>query len=68
MSLNYIGLIAPTIRAVQEMKAENDNAFARLKTDNDSLRRQLKAANDNYLELKREVDAVNRSMGRSGRP
>jgi len=37
-SLNYIGLIAPTIKALQELKADNDN----LRSEVDDLRRELR--------------------------
>ena len=54
MSLNYIGLIAPTIRAVQEVEAKGelleesiDKRLKELKAVNDNLRVQLKAVNDN---------------------
>jgi hypothetical protein len=37
-SLNYIGLIAPTIKALQELKADNDN----LRGELDELRREIR--------------------------
>ena len=37
-SLNYIGLIAPTIKALQELKADNDN----LRSEVEDLRRELR--------------------------
>ena len=41
MSLNYMGLIAPIVKAMQDMKAANDNEFTNLKSDNDNLRHEL---------------------------
>lgn len=41
MSLNYVGLIAPIVKAMQDMKAANDNGFTNLKSDNDNLRHEL---------------------------
>ena len=62
-----IGLIAPTIKAVQEVEARRQLDYAELKAANDNLvsetsvlKKQLQAANDNYVELKREVDALKR--------
>jgi hypothetical protein len=52
-SLNYIGLIAPTIKAVQELKA-----------DNDTLRRKLEAANDNVKSLIERISALKRKAAR----
>ena len=37
-SLNYIGLIAPTIKALQELRADNDN----LRSEVEDLRRELR--------------------------
>jgi trimeric autotransporter adhesin len=37
-SLNYIGLIAPTIKALQELNADNDN----LRSEVEELRRELR--------------------------
>jgi trimeric autotransporter adhesin len=37
-SLNYVGLIAPTIKALQELKADNDN----LRGEVEELRRELR--------------------------
>jgi hypothetical protein len=71
MSLNYIGLIAPTIRAVQEIEANRQLDFATLKAANDNLvsetmtlRLELKAANDNYRSLKEEVDGLKKVEGK----
>jgi hypothetical protein len=41
-SLNYIGLIAPTIKALQELKADNGN----LQRDMDLLRKELRDLKD----------------------
>jgi Chaperone of endosialidase len=63
MSLNYVGMISPIVRAMQEMKADNDNTFDALKkqnqqlmSDTKALKDQLKAANDNYAELRQELE------------
>jgi hypothetical protein len=75
MSLNYIGLIAPAIRAVQEVEAKcelleqsTDKRFQDLKAANDNLlsetldlRRRIKAVNGNYADLRREVEILKRA-------
>ena len=55
---------------MQEMKAANDNEFAKLRTDNDNLRLQLKAANDNHVkdavaieELRKELSDLKAGKG-----
>jgi hypothetical protein len=63
MSLNCIGLVAPTIRAVQEMKAANDNEFVKLKADNESLRQQMKAANDNLVKTAAAIEEIRQELG-----
>ena len=50
--VNYAGLIVPVVKAIQELKADNDNLVSKTA----ALEAQLKTANDNYVELKREVE------------
>ena len=54
-SLNYVGMIAPVVKAMQEMKAANDNALSALKGENDSLREDVEALRKELLDLKNGV-------------
>jgi hypothetical protein len=72
MSLNYVGMISPIVRALQEVEAKREldvsATMARVKalkaandnlvSETQALRAQLKAANENYAELRREVEAL----------
>lgn len=49
-SLSYSGFVVPLVKAVQE-----------LKTENDALRAELQAANDNF---RRELDAIKAAVGK----
>ena len=69
LGLNYPGFIAPMVKAMQELKADNDNFHRELKAANDNLvsetvalRLQLKAAADDYVELKGEVETLKRAL------
>ena len=53
LGLNYPGFIAPMVKAMQELKADNDN-----------LRLELKAENDNYMQLRQEVEILKRAVGK----
>jgi endosialidase-like protein len=53
MSLNYVGLIAPIVKAMQDMKAANDNGFTNLKSDNDNLRHELEELREVVRGMKR---------------
>jgi hypothetical protein len=48
---------------MQEMKAANDNEFAKLRTDNDNLRQQLKAANDNHVKDAAAIEEIRKELG-----
>jgi hypothetical protein len=68
-SLKYMDLIAPLVKAVQELKIGDDTrdqTIAKLKSDNDNLRAAFKAANDNFQtqtdELRREIAELKRQM------
>lgn len=50
LRIDYNGLIAPMVKSIQELKADNDN-----------LRSGLDAANDNIRKLEREIDAMKRT-------
>jgi trimeric autotransporter adhesin len=69
LSLNYPGLIAPAIAALQKLKTLFDGdhaAIDRLKADNDNLRAELKSANDNFRtqtdELRREIAEMRKQI------
>ena len=47
LKIEYQGLIAPMIKAIQE-----------LKTENDALKAKIEAANDNFARLEKEIQAL----------
>jgi hypothetical protein len=61
MSVNYIGLIAPMIKATQELKAENESLSAQLAAMNDQ-QASLQGAVEN---LSAQVDILNRLSGQN---
>ncbi len=49
LKIEYQGLIAPMIKAIQELKIEND-----------ALKAKVEAANDNFARLEKEIEALKR--------
>ncbi|WP_072387119.1 tail fiber domain-containing protein [Hyphomicrobium sp. CS1BSMeth3] len=58
-SLNYVGLIAPMVKGMQELKAENDKLRGELAMER-AARMKLEAANDNFETRMRVLEAANR--------
>lgn len=59
------GRITPLIvKAVQDLKRENDRLRTEVTTVTETLRAELKAANDNFRSLKAEIDGLRRTLGR----
>jgi hypothetical protein len=53
------GPTVPVVKAIQELKAANDNVVS----ETAALRAQLKAANDNYQVLKSANDVQDKELG-----
>src|SRR5436190_19187521 len=71
LSVNYVGMISPIARAMQEIEAvrqldaaRNDKRKLDLEADDENLRMQLKAASDNYVGPQREVDTLKEAVRR----
>jgi hypothetical protein len=65
LSLNYPGLIAPAIAALQKLKTLFDGdhaAIDRLKADNDNLRAELKSANESEANDGKAIDELRREI------
>jgi Tfp pilus assembly protein PilO len=52
LSLNYTGLIAPMVKAMQELKADNDNLREQLETANDANVAAIDALRQELRDLK----------------
>ena len=53
--LRYNDLLAPMVKAIQELKAEKDNEIAKLQTENDELSAGLLAEKSNNEKLEERL-------------
>ena len=57
LAVNYTGLIVPVVKAIQELKAANDDVVS----ETAALRAQLKAANDNEARMEQRLERLERA-------
>jgi hypothetical protein len=58
LRIDYNGLFAPIVKAVQDLKLESDARYKELKADNDNLRAELKATNASIRAIQAQLKSA----------